>query len=217
MEANFWIDRWNEGQIGFHLSEVNPALIRQWPHRGSASKGPVLVPLCGKTRDLLYLRDQGHAVTGIELSPLAVEAFWQESGITPTVSQDGLHRIHEGQGIRLIEGDFFTTRSDQFEPTAWVYDRAALIAMPSSMRDRYCNHLLSLAPHAPILLITLDHDPKEKEGPPFPVPPQEVDIRFGKSHTIEILESREVLDENPSFRDRGVSALSEHVFLLTPN
>jgi len=106
MEASFWIDRWNEGQIGFHLNEVNPALIRHWPARGENDKGPVLVPLCGKSRDLLYLRQLGHPVIGIELSPLAVEAFWNESDILPSASQDGAHRVFEGEGIRLIEGDF---------------------------------------------------------------------------------------------------------------
>jgi thiopurine S-methyltransferase len=217
MEASFWIDRWTEGQIGFHLDEINPALIRHWPKHGHDAMGPVLVPLCGKSRDLHYLRELGHSVTGIELSPVAVGAFWEESHIIPSVVQDGPQRIFEGDRIRLIEGDFFTTRPDQFETPAWVYDRAALIALPPLMRDRYCHHLLSLAPDAPILLITLDHDPDEKEGPPFPVTPSEVKQRFGASHTIEVLESRDVLEENPPFKNRGVSALTEHVFLLTPN
>lgn len=217
MEPSFWIDRWNEGQIGFHLEEINPALIRHWPDLGHADKGTVLVPLCGKSRDLLYLRNLGHSVTGIELSPLAIEAFWKESQIVPKQSQDGTHRLFEGERIRLIEGDFFKTRSDQIGSPAWVYDRAALIALPPLMRDRYCRHLLHLAPSAPILLITLDHDPSEKEGPPFPVTPREVEQRFGATHTVEILESRDVLEANPAFKNRGVRALTEHVFLLTPN
>lgn len=214
MEPTFWIERWNEGQIGFHLAEVNPALVRQWPPHGDASKGPVLVPLCGKSRDLLYLQNLGHSVTGIELSPLAIEAFWQESGIEPTVLRDGVHRIFEGQGIRLIEGNFFATRPDQFDRPAFVYDRAALIALPPSMREHYCRHLLTLAQGAPILLITLDHDPLEKEGPPFPVTPDEVKARFSATHNLQILESRDVLNENPSFKNRGVTALVEWVFLL---
>ncbi len=216
MDHSFWKDRWIEGQIGFHLSEVNPALIRQWPNRGGAGNGPVLVPLCGKSRDLLYLRELGHTVTGIELSPLAVDAFWQEAGITPKVKPDGAHRIHQGDGIRLIEGDFFTTRADQFEAPAWVYDRAALIALPSPLRDRYCDHLRALAPHANMLLVTLTHDPREKEGPPFPVTPEEVETRFRETHTIEVLESRDALMDNPSFARQGVTALVEHVFLLRP-
>jgi thiopurine S-methyltransferase len=216
MEASFWIDRWNEGQIGFHLDEINPALMRHWPKCGHDDKGPILVPLCGKSLDLLYLRDLGHSVTGFELSPLAVEAFWQESQIVPSVTQDGAHRIFEGDRIRLIEGDFLTTRPDQFEAPTGVYDRAALIALPPPMRDRYCRHLLSLAPSVPILLITLDHDPDEKEGPPFPVTPLEVHQRFDTTHTVEILESRDVLEKNPAFKSWGVRALTENVFLLTP-
>jgi len=84
------------------------------------------------------------------------------------------------------------------------------------MRDLYCRHLLNLAPKAPILLVTLDHAPHEKEGPPFPVTLDEVEQRFGSTHTIMVVESRDVLDENPAFKNRGVSALKEHVFLLTP-
>lgn len=84
------------------------------------------------------------------------------------------------------------------------------------MRDRYCRHLLSLAPLAPILLITLEHDPQEKDGPPFPVTAEEVRMRFEKTHTLALLESRDALEDHPSFKQRGVSALIENVFLLTP-
>ena len=217
MEPSFWIDRWNEGQIGFHMDRVNPALIRHWPALDHAGKGPVLVPLCGKSQDLLYFKNLGHPVTGIELSPLAVEAFWNESGILAKLTQTETHRHFEAEGIRIIEGDFFTTRPDQIEAPAWVYDRAALIAMPPSLRDRYCQHLVFLARGASILLVTLDYDPTEKEGPPFPVTPQEIETRFAESHSVRLLESRDVLDENLPFKQRGVSTLTEHVFLLTPN
>ena len=105
MDHSFWIDRWNEGQIGFHLSEVNPALIRQWPNRGGAGNSPVLVPLCGKSRDLLYLRELGHTVTGIELSDRAVRSFWLENDRTSLCREEGKLKIWESPSITLIEGD----------------------------------------------------------------------------------------------------------------
>ena len=39
------------------------------------------MPLCGKSLDLLWLRDQGHLVIGVELSATAFEDFCLENGI----------------------------------------------------------------------------------------------------------------------------------------
>lgn len=34
MEPKFWQERWARNQIGFHLPEVNPYLLRHWPTLG---------------------------------------------------------------------------------------------------------------------------------------------------------------------------------------
>ena len=63
MEAAFWHQKWKENRIGFHQADFNRWLQSWW----SAQQGsdPVLVPLCGKSRDMLWLREQGHPVDGL--------------------------------------------------------------------------------------------------------------------------------------------------------
>mgnify|MGYP000992455332 CR=1 FL=1 len=66
MDHGFWLERWRNGQIGFHNSEVNGMLLRHHAQLGAAAR--VLVPLCGKSLDMGWLAAQGHEVVGIELS-----------------------------------------------------------------------------------------------------------------------------------------------------
>ena len=50
-----WRDKWQANEIRFHLSVVNPNLER-WYHRLASDDTPVsvLVPLCGKTLDMMW-------------------------------------------------------------------------------------------------------------------------------------------------------------------
>ncbi|HCP03426.1 MAG TPA: thiopurine S-methyltransferase, partial [Pseudomonas sp.] len=75
MDAAFWHERWQRGEIGFHKASTNPLLQRWWPQLGVDAEAPVWVPLCGKSLDLIWLRSQGHPVRGVELARSALESF----------------------------------------------------------------------------------------------------------------------------------------------
>ena len=64
VEADFWHERWDSGQIAFHQPHVNAQLQRWWPELGVPTDRTVLVPLCGKSLDMGWLRDVGHPVMG---------------------------------------------------------------------------------------------------------------------------------------------------------
>ena len=72
MQPDFWHKRWQIGQIGFHQSAVDRHLKRYWPDLGLAGHSRVFVPLCGKSLDLVWLREQGHFVAGVEISATAL-------------------------------------------------------------------------------------------------------------------------------------------------
>jgi thiopurine S-methyltransferase len=211
------MEKWENAQIGFHLSDVHPMLRQYWPALGVGSGSRVFAPLCGKSLDLLYLREQGCEVTGVELSPIAVEQFFAEHGLQPVRCEVDSMAVFEANGIRLVQGDFFKLRKEYFRDFDAVYDRAALIAMPPDMQGRYACQLMALTPvDAPILLITLEYDPREMDGPPFSTPPSQVETLFGQHYVIERLESAEVLADNPALRDRGLTALTEAAWRLAP-
>jgi len=92
MQADFWQKRWERDQIGFHLAEVNPYLQQYWPALGLAAQTRVLVPLCGKSLDLIWLADQGFEVLGIELAEKAVEDFFVSTSCSRRSASTGCSR-----------------------------------------------------------------------------------------------------------------------------
>jgi thiopurine S-methyltransferase len=217
MDTQFWLEKWESRQIGFHLDTVHPLLERHWPPAGVREAGTALVPLCGKSLDLIYLHRLGHDVVGVELSPLAIREFFAEHGLQPAVRSIGGMEAYEAEGICLIQGDFFALRREHLPDIGAVYDRASLIAFPPDRQPRYAEQLMMLAPDAaPILLITLEYDNREMQGPPFSTPADRVERLFGRRYRIERLESGDALAGNPGLQARGLTAMTETAWSLQP-
>jgi thiopurine S-methyltransferase len=216
MEKEFWLERWQLQEIGFHQDEVNPYLRQYWQELHAVRDGIVFVPLCGKSRDMLWLREQGHTVLGVELSPIAVHAFFEESGRIPQHAAGGRFDSCEADGFRILCGDFFDLRREDLANVSAVYDRASLIALPPDMRERYVRHLASILPPATqIMLITVDYPQQEMQGPPFAVSAGEVAALYREHAEVRLLAQLDVLEQNPRFQQRGLSRLHENIFLLT--
>ncbi|WP_242205659.1 MULTISPECIES: thiopurine S-methyltransferase [unclassified Pseudomonas] len=214
MQPEFWHKKWASGQIGFHLPEVNPYLQRHWSVPVTAR---VLVPLCGKSLDLAWLAGCGHQVLGVELSEKAIEDFFTEHQVQPQISQKGAFKVYSSDAIELWCGDFFAlTPSDVADCTA-LYDRAALIALPAPMRERYAAHLQQILPlGVQGLLITLDYDQAQMPGPPFAVADDEVQRLLGDVWRVQVQEEQDVLAESGRFLQAGVTRLEERVYRVSP-
>ncbi|GAA6152432.1 thiopurine S-methyltransferase [Pseudoteredinibacter isoporae] len=172
MEKEFWLQRWQEQQIGFHEGRFNSSLLNHWPHLQAPHSGSVFVPLCGKSQDLVFFAENGMTVVGIELSHIAVDAFFHEQGLTPQRSQYGELQCYRAGPYTLFCGDLFALDTEPLKDCHWVYDRAALIALPETMRRDYCQHLARILPRpCRNLTITLEYDQSLKAGPPFSIDP----------------------------------------------
>jgi thiopurine S-methyltransferase len=216
MDSIYWQRRWERGQIGWHQDSINRHLTEHWPQLRLETGATIFVPLCGKALDLLWLAAQGHRVLGVEISALAVNAFLDENRLHAERAQDGLfQRVVAGE-IELLIGDFFTLEQRHLEDVVAVYDRASLIALPPAQRPRYAAKLASLlTAGTQSLLITLDYDQWQMNGPPFSVGDAEVHDLFEPSFSLEHLANHDVLAEEPRWRQRGLDALTERVYLLT--
>lgn len=215
MQHDFWQARWARNEIGFHQAEVNPGLARHWPVLGLAPDAQVLVPLCGKSLDMLWLAQQGYRVLGIELAERAVVDFFAALGVEPQVSEEGALRRYRHERLEILQGDFFDTTVQQMAGCTALYDRAALIALPEDMRPVYVEHLQrNLPAKVAGLLVTLEYLQAEMDGPPFAVPADEVHRHFAAGWQVAEVERLDVLAENPKFLKRGVSRLDEVVFQL---
>lgn len=217
MKNEYWLNRWERGDIGFHQSTINPYLRAYWQRLHLARGSAVFVPLCGKSRDMLWLRARGHAVLGVELSHLAAQAFFTENSHAPQHAASNKFTRLEADAIRILCGDFFDLDKNDLANVSAVYDRAALIALPPAIRQRYVHHLLRILPaHVQILLITLDYPDAEMSGPPFAVSSDEVAALYQLHADIKLLTQQDVLTQNPRFQERGLSRLQENIFLLKP-
>jgi thiopurine S-methyltransferase len=213
MQPEFWHERWQQNQIGFHRSDIHPWLVKFWPELQLVTPSRVFVPLCGKSRDLLWLRAQGHGVVGVELSPIAVEAFFEENRLVPTISEAGQLKVYEADGIRLYCGDFFDLTPAEMRNVAGCYDRAALVALPPELRERYARHLARILPSSTaMLLIAFEYPQHQLAGPPFSVDGAEVERLFGSFAKVRLLEAIDILDQEPKFRAKGVTRLKELVY-----
>lgn len=216
MERDFWIERWARGQTGFHQDRINGYLTRHWARMNAGEGSRVLVPLCGKSKDMLWLAEQGHEVLGVELSQVAVDAFFSENDLPCERSHHGSFDVSKGASISLWCGDFFDLARDDMEGVTCVYDRASLVALPPEMRRRYAQHLVELLPKdARVLLVTFEYPQHEMQGPPFSVASAEVDELYQGAFDLEQLEEVDMLAESRSLRARGLSRLAEKSYLMT--
>jgi thiopurine S-methyltransferase len=187
---------------------VTPLLEQYWDAVAVPAGARVLVPLAGKSLDMAWLAARGHRVLGVELSPIAVAQFFEEHGLAPAthVSASGVH--HVAGNIELVQGDVFALEPGLLAGCAGVYDRAALIALPVPLRDRYVREVYARLPAGCRgLLVTLEYPPHEKQGPPFPVSDEEVRTRFAQDWSLQLFERRDILATQPGFAAEGVSAL----------
>jgi len=218
MKKDFWLERWKQEEIGFHQNEINPYLSQYWSELNAVPDSLVFVPLCGKSRDMLWIREQNQRVLGVELSPIAVQAFFEDNGYKPEHDTRERFDLCSANGISILCGDFFDLTKDDLSGVSVVYDRASLVALPVDMRERYAKHLACILPPATkILLITFDYPQMEMNGPPFSVTTDEVVALYREYADVNLLAQLDVLSKNPNFQARGLSALQENIFLLTLN
>lgn len=187
MEADFWHNRWQEGRIGFHQSDVNAFLKSHWANLKLPQKSTVLVPLSGKSLDMLWLASQGHRVIGVELSEIAAQQFFAEQSVQPDVVKGDSFTSYSANNVTILCGDIFDLAANLGGVTA-VFDRAALIALPKEMRQRYAEHLRKLLPDGcQMLLVGMEYDESALSGPPFNVPWAEISTLFDHQGELTIL------------------------------
>lgn len=202
-----WLERWEEGRIGWHEAGGNRGLRANW----TASGRHVLVPLCGKTVDLLWLAEGGNHVTGVELSAIAAAGFFDDNGLAYRVDEGAALPVYAARDLplRIVCGDFFRFDETGFDAH---FDRGALVALPPDQRSRYATHTLErLDPGALQCVVTVEYDATRASGPPFVVEAAELLDHW------PALELRDSYDDSeampPKFRAAGVTKLVEKIWM----
>jgi thiopurine S-methyltransferase len=215
IDNQHWLERWQQNRIGFHESAINRHLQQYLTQFSLVPGATLFLPLCGKSYDIAWLSQQGFEVVGIELSGLAIEAFFEEHSLPYQTFESDRFILRKAGNISLYEGDFFDLRARDIGECALVYDRAALIAIDESQRANYCEQLMSIIPGSSnMLLITLEYNQSEMEGPPYAVSSDEVERSYAGAFSIELLEREDVVDIRPRWREQGLQSLYQAVYRL---
>lgn len=236
MSNQRWKAKWKADDIAFHQPQIHPHLIRFWPQLALATGTTVLVPLCGKSLDLGWLHQQGHRVIGVELSHIAIAAYFAERGLQPQRQRLGRFQRYWAGTLELWCGDLFDLRREDLGDVAAVYDCAALTALPAASRGHYVRQLSSLlgvggqmlllttesaddpAAMAEVGSITMaataqaDACPADAEHSPDP----EVLALYQSRFAIALLFGHSCLKMDPEYPGLPASLLAEKVYHLGP-
>jgi len=200
-----WLERWQVGRTGWHETEGNRNLQEHWRARGKR----VLVPMCGKTPDLLWLEEQGNEVIGVELSDIAVRAFFDEQDLSYECHKGVLdqYRANERR-ITIYCGDYFEFSDTGFEAH---YDRGALVALSPELRPRYARHTSSLlSAHAEQLVIAVQYNQAVCDGPPFSITADEMSAYWPNLEVAATVD--DTANAPPKFLEAGLDLMHEVVW-----
>ena len=96
-----------------------------------------------------------------------------------------------------------------------MYDRAAMVALPFEMRQKYVAHMSELMPvGAQTLLLVFDYDQSKMSGPPFSISRKEIDLLYPPHFSIEHLQTRDILSNAPMFASRGFESFNQAMYRL---
>ena len=213
MNPDFWKSRWQEGRTGFHQDAVHSDILAQAPDLLGSSAKKVLVPLAGKSTDIAWFLEQGHTVTAVELSPIAIDAWHTAHGKHGSVEQHGHWACTRSERLEFWCADILAIDVDlgQFD---LIWDRAALVALDPIRRRRYAERMCSwLAPSGTILLNGFEYDQSQMEGPPHAVWREELTELYPPLKISLVREG--AWQTEGKFADRGVERFRDYLVTLT--
>ncbi len=192
MQKQFWLDVWDNNEIGFDQDAVNPLLSGHIKALGLSQGDSIFVPLCGKSIDMIWLLKQGYKVVGVELSEDAIEQFFAALKVKPEIWNDHSFKRYSAYNIEILVGDYFALTNDKAGSVEAIYDRASLVALPEDMRNDYTQHLVKVCQKAPQLLITFVYDQSLQDGPPFSITEDEAHQHYIDDYQVSLLDSVDV-------------------------
>ena len=150
----------------------------------------LLLPLCGRSPDLLWLAEQGHRVTGIEWSERAVRQFFQDSKVEYLTEE---YHFGETSGciyrgvempVTIYCSDLFSLKDHEsigkFD-CIWDHGSVGSFHPDKPQRAAYvavCDSMLK--PGGKILLSTFDYDQSEHPMVPFACSQHDVHDMYGE-------------------------------------
>lgn len=195
MDSIYWHERWKNKKTGFHRDKANPLLKKYIKTMNLKSGSRIFLPLCGKTKDINWLLEQGFQIRGIELVQKVVEELFLELKLVPKVEKKGNLVKFSAQNIEVYSGDFFSLKNEDLGEVEMVYDRASLVALPKEKRLNYTKHLSEITNFSSQLLISYLYDQEQMDGPPFSITEEEILMHYADQYKITCVHSEFIQEE----------------------
>jgi len=231
-----WENSWKNynGKPGFHMKTPNPCLLEygELLFDNAHEHQKILVPLCGKTVDLILLQEMGD-VCGIEVVQTAIDQFAEENQVTWSTEDLLQSAVTKFVSLKATVGNtLMIAKQDLFNlPKGWsshsnsksdgkftcCWDRASLVAIAPELREKYVQVLLEeLAPDATILMQVITYNKDQMQGPPYPVTPGDVEKLYGEHFDIELLDWKNITSKHERWKKNNpaLTNIFESTYLL---
>ncbi|MBC98020.1 MAG: thiopurine S-methyltransferase [Halobacteriovoraceae bacterium] len=209
MENEFWVKRWTDRNISFHEEGGNELLKKNLLYLSLQTNDRLLLPLCGMSLDIDYLLNSGFRVIGVELFEKAVIELFSRLNIEPKIRQLKNCKSYYSESLEILVGDLFQIDKDEIGHVDAVYDRASLVALPHTMREKYYQHIMHISKLSPQLLITYLFEDNNYQSPPFSIEDHEIESSYSQYSSIEL---KEVIRLSKGLK--GCSVVDEKIWLM---
>ncbi|XP_012558685.2 thiopurine S-methyltransferase [Hydra vulgaris] len=198
-----WEKNWVNNKTLWHLNFVNP-FLQKYFHMLSIEAGKrIIVPLCGKTMDLIWLYQQGLVVVGVEFASIPCTRFFEDNFLSYTIENHGSYNVYKhDERLIIYQGDLFEfdvqNLGGYFD---FWWDRGGLVAMVVKEQQKYVDHLRSLMHQSKFsaLMESYEYDSSLRAGaPPQSINKKQLQDLFTDSVKLEELDrvSEDDLPEN---------------------
>lgn len=210
MQEEFWIEKWDREEIGFHQQTPN-SYLQEFGTKFFDKGKTVFVPLCGASIDMKWLMDQGLNVVGVELSEKATQWFFEAHNLDVQIIEKDGFKIYESDKIKIYTGDIFTFKD--WNNIHYIYDRASIVALPKAMREQFANLICENLGHTSVFMISFSFD-NEELGPPFSVDSDQIKTYFSDIFEIQLV--KEISTQNPPMHGGALSYMKDSLYFLIP-
>ena len=204
MDAEFWLERWREGRTHFHQTRVTPLLQKYWPGLDVPAGGRCWCRSAASRWTWCGWRRRATKCWAWSWRRSRWAVLRRERTPRPVIHESSYGRHYVAGNIEIICGDIYNLDARILSHCVGAYDRAALVALPESMRASYVRHVYGqLSPSWRGLLITLDYPQEEMAGPPFSIADSEAQALFRAWRRPPSSTAATSWTRNPSSRPRA--------------
>lgn len=214
MSNQLWQDKWQNNEIAFHQNTINPLLQQFLPQLQLNAGDRVLVPLCGKSLDMDWFKQRRLRVLGIELSTIAIEAYFDALSVKPQRQIHGNFIRWWYKQTEIWCGDIFDLNLVDLQKIKLLYDCAALTALPTEIRLPYVQHFSRILPNSSQIMLMTTESPDTRVDNSALTIDSEVNSLYQTDYRIQLLYGQDCLKIDPAYPFEPACELEEKVYLM---